>query len=255
MRHGFAALIIIVILGIAAVRDPIDQLRAAAERLDVTLELEWKYPKVLPAGVVDGRNATRGEIEVLAGVIACELDFYPPDFIKRFGLRRIILGKDLSFNGQRRMGMPDSANNALYLDVTPGLAYGKLDVPFARRTIHHELMHMVDWADDHQMFIDDGWEALNPSPFKYLGGGEQMRGDYAGQLKEMPNFLNSYSTASVAEDKAEIFSYLMTNDKFATSRLYFDPVLHKKADLLKVELKKFSPSINEYFWSIIAIRS
>ena len=59
---------------------------------------------------------------------------------------------------------------------------------------------------------DAEWAECNPEGFSYGLGGKHMRTDSSSsQLSSSPSaeFLNRYSTSSIAEDKAEIWACLM----------------------------------------------
>ena len=78
---------------------------------------------------------------------------------------------------------------------------------------------------------DAEWSAYNPPNFSYGHGGKNMRSDSSSsQLSSAPHeqFLNRYSTSSIAEDKAEIWAALMCYQQVLKS-----PALKAKARLLQ----------------------
>ena len=147
--------------------------------------------------------------------------------------------EELRYNGQRRRDVPDLASGTLYIDVGDRATRRK------RHSFHHELWHMVDFhllGTPHHLTSpfagrmtsrarltrrcgrppfhagnafeahDAEWAVHNPPGFKYGHGGKNMRTDSSSsQLSSSPSaeFLNRYSTSSIAEDKAEIWASLM----------------------------------------------
>ena len=84
-----------------------------------------------------------------------------------------------------------------------------------KRTFHHELWHGVDYGmrgssytNDHAR--DPDFCKFNPRGFKYGDGGHKMRDEKPQSADELSSpspshFLNLYSTASIAEDRAEVW--------------------------------------------------
>lgn len=97
---------------------------------------------------------------------------------------------------------------------------------------------------------DAEWSQLNPPGFKYGSGGKHMRTDSSSsQLSSAPpsgEFLNRYSTSSVAEDKAEIWACLMCYQQVLKS-----PALRAKAQLLKKRARGLCESMNDKWWAAV----
>ena len=94
---------------------------------------------------------------------------------------------------------------------------------------------------------DAEWAAYNPEGFKYGHGGKHMRSDSSSsQLSSAPHeeFLNRYSTSSIAEDKAEIWASLMCYQQVLKS-----PALQAKARLLKKRAKSICSELNDAWWA------
>jgi len=161
-------------------------------------------------------------------------------------LRRYVMCEELRYNGQRRRDVPDLASGTLYIDV------GDRAVRRKRHSFHHELWHMVDFHLLGNAFeaYDAEWSQLNPPGFKYGSGGKHMRTDSSSsQLSSAPpsgEFLNRYSTSSVAEDKAEIWASLMCYQQVLKS-----PALRAKAQLLKKRARGLCESMNDKWWAAV----
>ena len=69
--------------------------------------------------------------------ISLEHSFYPPAFLARIGLKRVLLCEELHYNGQRRRDVPDLGSGTLYIDV------GDRPLRRKRHSFHHELWHMA----------------------------------------------------------------------------------------------------------------
>jgi len=162
--------------------------------------------------------------------IAPEFARYPASFPSRAGLARIIFCSRLHYDGQRRGHVPSFHSSTMYIDCQPQ--------PRRRlvSSFHHELWHFADYmmlGRDYE-FADAEWHALNPSGFSYEKGGAIMRSEdatsgYMGSAK-CDAFLNRYSTASAAEDKAEVWAALLTDMHLLDSSV----TLGRKREMLKI---------------------
>jgi hypothetical protein len=131
------------------------------------------------------------------------------------------------------MAFADVERGRLYMNVD-----GTLDSRTIRRTIHHEFFHQVDFADDQSLASDPRWEALNPPAFHYTLDAERLKADPTAALLDegLLGFLNRYSATNPAEDKAELYSYLVTERAMVLRRAARDDVLRRKVDRLRAML-------------------
>jgi hypothetical protein len=175
--------------------------------------------------------------------LATEHRLYPLSFLASVGVKRFVMCEELKYNGQRRRDVPDLASGTLYIDV------GDRAVRRKRHSFHHELWHMVDYHLLGNAFEnhDAEWEECNPPGFSYGTGGKHMRTDSSSsQLSSSPSaeFLNRYSTSSIAEDKAEVWACLM-----CYQRVLKTPALKAKAALLQQRARRICPEMHEEWWS------
>lgn len=198
-------------------------------------------------GRIQGQAATADEIDRYADLFIPEFSLYPPSLIRQSGLVRVVLCKDLSFDGQLRGAIPDFEHETLYLDVLRG-GYSRL---YLREILHHEFFHIIDYGDDGSVYEDAQWAALNPPGFKYGTGGKdaQQRADAGVLTDKYPGFLNYYSTTGVEEDKAELFANMIVNSQYVSRRAKTDRVLRAKVQTLRRMLADFCPEIDESFWA------
>jgi hypothetical protein len=223
-------------------------------RLDA-VKAKYKIPivttDVQPAIERIRANACTGrEIRRYAGLFAEEFRLYPPAAIRRAGIARVVICKDLAFGGQRRGAIPNFSDSTLYLDAVRGMY-----IPtYLRKVLHHDLFHMIDYSDDGELYTDKEWEALNPKGFHYGHGGKSAQSDAMSSVltSRDPGFLNSYSKTGVEEDKAEIFANLMVAPAYVARRCRTDPVLRAKVAAMKRLLARFCPEVDERFWLRVA---
>ena len=94
---------------------------------------------------------------------------------------------------------------------------------------------------------DAEWSAHNPPNFSYGHGGKNMRSDSSSsQLSSAPHeqFLNRYSTSSIAEDKAEVWAALMCYQQVLKS-----PALKAKARLLQKRARSICSAMDDAWWA------
>jgi len=198
-------------------------------------------------GAIEGRAAEPADVAAYAPVLAAELRRYPPELVRRAGLRRVALCADLAFAGQRRNAVPDFQNDTLYLEVKRG----SMNRLYLRKVIHHEFFHIVDLRDDGRLYRDDAWALLNPPGFRYGSGGRTAQDLAATSVltTRYPGFLNHYSTTGVEEDKAEVFANLLVEPEVVRRRIAADPVLAAKVARMKELVAAFCPAVDEAFWA------
>jgi len=197
------------------------------------------------AGEVTADPADAADVKTYTPLLVEEFALYPVGFVKRTKLRQIVLVKNLRFGKQRRTSVPDFTRNVLYIDVSRG----RKTEDYARRVIHHEYFHLIDYLDDGLLYEDPGWSKLNPAGFRYGRGGAAMRDANASLLSDKhPGFLNRYSTSGIEEDKAEVFSFMVMDYKTVEERAKKDKILKRKMAYMKTLARKFSRDMSDAFW-------
>lgn len=219
-------------------------------KYQITLLQQPSFPVKTQYGDINGKIAATADIEAYAKVFFPEWSLYPPELIKKIGLKSVAFCTDLSFAGQARTAIPDMENHILFLDIKRGF-YNLL---YVRRTIHHELFHFIDFYDDWKLYQDDEWAALNPKDFSYKNGGANAQGDSSGSLltEAYPGFFTTYSLSGVEEDKAEVFSILVVLATAAKEREKKDTIIAAKIARMKQLLSRFCPQVDEAFWETAA---
>ena len=200
---------------------------------------------------ITGTSATQEDIRKYLPLLASEFTLYPPAFVARTGLERIVLCRDLAISGtDPRAAVPDFVGKTFYLDVAGS---GVRDRTYLRWVIHHEFFHIVDYCDDGRVSRDDAWEALNPNYFAYGGGGSQFK-EMRPFLQSAPGFVSEYAKAAVEEDKAEVFAGLIVGHDWIKRRADEDAVLQSKVHMMRELLLGFSESMDEDFWNAVLER-
>lgn len=185
-------------------------------------------------------------LDSYAALLARELFIYPETLVMRSRLKRIVLCGCLSTRGRYMSGIVDCHAGTIYLDVVrPGEGNSR----WRCVAIHHELCHLLDYADDGVIYEDDEWSQLNEPFFQY--GKEAQKHSDRTMLKltnRFPGFLNRYSMTGVEEDKAEVFAHLIDNGAYVAKRAADDARLRSKVDKMKRWLAGICPEMDEAFW-------
>ena len=143
-------------------------------------------------------------------------------------------------------GMTDGRNQS-NITVTIGTAGTNL----FEYTLHHELMHYIDIymrQKDQTLNLAEIMKSYNPEGFSY--GSNDSTYDYNFSNPNDAYFLSYYSRQSYLEDRAVLFSDMMTR---TTKRPYYNDgtPINKKAKLINDQLHKYyncvSTSVREHW--------
>jgi hypothetical protein len=194
--------------------------------------------------VVTGKPATADQLKTYEAIFNKEWALYPPTYIRKAKLDRIVFAAALSVDGQARAAVPAFDGNTMYYDP----ALGSYSPHYQRLVVHHEFFHMVDQRM-RLLYRDAEWSKLNPVRFKYGSGGALMQTSGVGELTDkIPGFLTPYGTSAIEEDKAELFAHLIVDGTFVRKVALKDAILKRKIALLKQRLERFDSGMGESFW-------
>jgi hypothetical protein len=187
-------------------------------------------------GPVDAAATRSDQIATFLPILIEEAGKLAPGAFRCAGVRKIALVRRLTVAGQARAAVPDWTHRTLVLDV----GYAATMPDYARWVFHHELFHLLDYADNELIRFDPEWTALNAPGFAYGPGGDRAYHDpdsaYAWDAPP-PGFVSLYATLGAEEDKAETFAALMMEpDELATACTQ-DAVLRAKVELLRRRLR------------------
>lgn len=195
----------------------------------------------LAEGPVTGHAPSAQDVARARWSVEDEIARFPPGFIPAIGLRRVLACEGLSEAGQPISSLPNY-ERSLLLDVAAPVGY-------LRRLFHHEVFHFFDFAEDEQLRHDPEWSALNEPDFEYGAGGRSMRAPGSSRLSgQQPGFVSRYATSGVEEDKAELFAFMVTAPSQVAELMRDDPVLVRKAELLRRRLRRFEVPLGAEFW-------
>lgn len=154
-------------------------------------------------------------------IVVRELARYSPALLRATKLRGVVFVHELMEGKKAIPSLPNVAG-LLLLDVDAA----ERDLV---RTIHHEVFHFFDLADDGALSPDATWERLNAEGFTYGAGGRTLRGAWAAARPEgLGGFVSAYATSAVEEDKAETFAFAVARRDDLVALAANDPVLDKK---------------------------
>jgi hypothetical protein len=176
-------------------------------------------------------------IERYMGMLASELGLYPDGYLKKALVGRIILGRDLAFNGEYRAAVPDPYRRTLFLSING--SYGESRKSYLVHVLHHELHHMAEYAVWKDMYFNwSEWNRLNPEGFSYGRGGtgsyRNNEMDYYTVTHPLNGFMNLYSMTGGEEDRSELMAFLMSAmDRHKLLKYYpGDTILRRKIDFI-----------------------
>lgn len=164
---------------------------------------------------------------------ARELSRHSPELLHRSGVDWVVLCSHLTQRGRPRNAVPASTAATLLLDAT---GFGTDE--YFRQTLHHELFHMINAANQ-GLLREREWLAQNPEGSPMGRGGATAR-DSAGALGSgAPGFVSEYAQSAVEEDQAEVFRFLATSPEALSALAARDPGVAGKRELMLGGLARF----------------
>lgn len=192
---------------------------------------------------IKAEPVTSADLDRSIPVLASELHLYPVAFVRLLKLKRIVLCNNPFSEGASLGGFTDVEAGTVYLNV----ASAREADNDLRAALHHELFHLLDYADDEILYEDEEWASHNPQGFAY--GAFKFAPD--GSLvrnKSLKGFVTEYSLTDPAEDKAEVFAHLIVSAARVNKQCRDDPYLQAKVRAMKLRLAAFCPEIDNQFW-------
>ena len=173
---------------------------------------------------------SENDINFYLPLLVLELSLYPKNFFKKINLKHLTLASSIIFHSdhyeQYRAAMPDYEEDSLSLVFS----CKERGIKYIRNVIHHELFHYFYF-----MFVgpfedkDDLWEMFNPKGFEYnlksiiWQQNEILNSDY----QDYNSFVSYVSKTRLEEDKAEIFSFMVTSGNDVKDLLNREGVIGK----------------------------
>ena len=164
-------------------------------------------------------------------IINKNLSRYSSNFLKKIGLKYIVLCEDLSIAKINTAGIPNNITRTLILDI-------KFNETYFERAIHHEIFHIIE--DNYKDLFDKAeWKNFNKKDFRYSECSTCNNNWNLELLNNMSGFLTEYSKSTASEDMAEVFSHLM----FYQDKIYNDdPIIEKKIQFIIKNILKIDNS-------------
>lgn len=198
------------------------------------LESTKPFQLALANGAVHGVPPAPGRFAAASTIVARELGRYPATFLREVRLAGVVLTEDLAEN---EMPIPSLPNVGGLLLIDGSSVESDLV-----RSLHHEVFHFFDLADDGRVSPDPGWDAMNPDGFVYGSGGRTLRGAWAGRpSNDLPGFVSAYATSGTEEDKADTFAFAVARAPLVKARVASDEVLRAKIGELGRRLAAADP--------------
>jgi len=161
-------------------------------------------------------DSSKETLEKKYKIVNKNLSRYSVDFLKKIGLKYIVLCEDLSVAKINTAGIPNNMTRTLILDI-------KFNEKHFERAIHHEVFHII--KDNYQdLFNEVEWKNFNKKEFEYSECSTCNNKWNLNLYNKTKGFFTEYSKSTASEDMAEVFSHLM----FYQNKIYNDDSIIKK---------------------------
>jgi hypothetical protein len=199
-----------------------------------------------PAGRLRAELPDSEDVEVVLPLIEKALSEYPQSLIGKIRMTKVMVCKNLEWDGEQFLGLAKIDESSMYIDAKGSL--GKVD--YLVSAIHHELFHFVDYELSLETANDQTWESLNHQGFAYAPGplGARRIRHTTAPDASLAGFVNKYSTFGPKEDKAEVFSFMMSRPDYVRLRMESDSILRLKVAEMKKRICRFCAEMSDAFW-------
>ena len=191
------------------------------------------------------KKSTSNYREIL-NILRKEIEIYPLNFLKRSGLKYVMICEDIIDRGIVPAGLApshfDKSPGVFYVNINEINKHKKNKTNIIKHVFHHEFYHVID-ATLAKLYIDDKWNKLNKQNYS-----SELVIDSNVIDNSVKGYISKYARNSIAEDKAELFAFMVTQHKKFKSVLKNDPVLFEKSKLMISRLKFLSKDMNKKFW-------
>ena len=225
---------------------PSDNKRAFEEITGGSLRLDRVAPTI--RAIAPRLNVTELSSESAAraaSVLAGAARKYPHNAFDCVGIETVLVVSEMDDRGQGEGGfaIPDRGLIVLAADDWEP---EKADY-FLEREFHHEVFHLLERRADALSDLDSEWQDLDKTGVPYGAPAEgfwEIGDRLLDPTDSIPGFLSQHGTISIAEDKAEMFSFFMWNPRFVASRSETDSIVREKANTLLRRLRTWCPSFS-----------
>lgn len=231
---------------VAAEDASVAQLRAIATARLEALQLSPSWSLDMPGSEAQAFTDSpedRAGLQLLLSIVLPAMERYPAGVFARTGLRHVVLVKNLSVDGQRRLAMPaPEIHSVVYADnMLAAMCPSGMEL-----RVHHEYYHFIEFRLFNDFYHrDPAWLALNPPAIVYGQGGATAYGKGFQNLGHpQPGLVSRYAAYGPEEDKAEVFGWMMTPAYALRLQHWtaFDPALLAKRQALTEVLSTLAGS-------------
>lgn len=177
---------------------------------------------VAAGGIVHGTAAPPDLARSALVDVVAELRRLPREMLAASDLRTVILVGSIEGDTHADVGLASPGNHAFLVDVHAGHS--------ARQVVEHELFHLFDVLHP----SEPAWSALNPPGTAYDPSLAFAR-DPSGLALDptLLGFVSRYSMKAAPEDRAEVYSWLLTEPREVRHAASRDRTLTAKLELLE----------------------
>ena len=179
-----------------------------------------------------------------------EIKIYPLSFLKNSGLKYVMICEKIT---DKSLGFEPGGLAPGHVDQSPGVFYlnlsvlnkfknNKLKKDYIKLLFHHEFYHIID-SSLSLMQLDDAWEKINKIEYS----SELIVGEI-GMDTSIEGFISGYAKNNSAEDKAELFAFMISKHQEFKKAITDDQILQQKSRLMISRLKSISKEIDKNFW-------
>lgn len=196
----------------------------------------------------DDFNCTKAKSNYreILNILRKEIEIYPTSFLNNSGLKFVMICDKISNRGITPVGMApghfDKSPGVFYVNISEINSQGKNKNSIIKHVFHHEFYHIID-AKLAKIYLDDQWDKLNDQEYS-----DKLLVDRNVIDNSVKGYISKYARNSAAEDKAELFAFMITQHKLFKKTLKNDPILFDKSKLMILRLKSISNDINKNFW-------
>ncbi|AOP32984.1 hypothetical protein A0128_03330 [Leptospira tipperaryensis] len=201
------------------------------------------------------------DLNAYVSILRTQIAKYPRGYWIKARAEKIYLVKYINGvnGGAAARGLSLASENSIYLAIGQGLTTCNNCEEGYASTMHHELMHNVDYSQFGTFYsysIDD-WNLLNPSGFQYgsVSNSDAVAAVWTHIIHPMSGFLSYYSTVNKLEDRAIFGAAILGGlQEFQSDTLINfcqnDPIVAAKTRNIIEDMKNFwpFPGSDTTFW-------
>ncbi len=189
-----------------------------------------------------GKNIPVQEMEHELLRFFAALDELGVSFVKKSGLKRVMICRDLTSLGKPVSGV--AGGDCIYLRAG-----------FSKKTVYHEVYHLLDPERE-----DTSWIRLNHKKFRYKGIDHPQRPMRRSDKRKIEqhqqkyshidfaaDFVSGYAQSNEREDRAETFSHMVNDSKRFMQKARRSPVLWRKMQYM-IDMTSRKSLLGKTYW-------